>query len=259
MVRTYSSNNAGRNPDPAIDPAAYNKVCQETPNATDCGLPLYWPAPSMTISTRAGMHRFSWDMRYQPITEGGGRGGGGGGEGAVPNRTYPSVNAPWAPPGSYTVRLTVNGKSYQQPITVHLDPRVKISAVGLATLNRLTKEMYDGARTAHAAAEEARALVAQLEGSQSASADAQKTKLTALAAPAAGGGGRGRGAVPGGTAESPSLDGVAVQMIAAAMPMQSADVAPTARDVAATTEAQRQFTAVMAKWTEAKAHAAAVK
>jgi hypothetical protein len=137
---------------------------------------------------------------------------------------------------------------------------VKISAVGLATLNRLTKEMYDGARTAHAAAEEARALVAKLEGSQSTSADALKTKLTALAAPPPAGGGRGgRGAGPGGTAEPSSLDGVAVQMIAAAMPMQSADVAPTARDVAATAEAQRQFTTIMARWTEAKSQAAAVK
>jgi photosystem II stability/assembly factor-like uncharacterized protein len=259
VVRTYSSSDQGRTPDPAIDPAAYNKICQENPSAPECGLPLYWPAPPMTISTRAGMHRFSWDMHFQPITEGGGRGGGGGGGGAVPNRTYPSVNAPWAPPGAYTVKLTVNGKSYQQPITVHLDPRVKTPALGLATLHRLTREMYDGARTAHAAAEEARALITKLEGSQSGAADSLKATLTALAASPAGGGGRGRGAGPGTTTESLTLNGVAAQMIAAAMSMQAADVTPTAREVAACAEAQRQFTTVMAKWTAAKAQAAAVK
>ena len=36
---------SGANPDPATDPVAYNKICQQTPTAPDCGLPLYWPAP----------------------------------------------------------------------------------------------------------------------------------------------------------------------------------------------------------------------
>jgi photosystem II stability/assembly factor-like uncharacterized protein len=273
LVRTYSSSDPVRSPDPAIDPVAYNKVCQQTPTAPDCGLPLYWPAPQMVVSAKAGMHRFSWDMRYQPIGEGGGRGGGGGGNGAVPHRTYPSVNAPWAPPGSYTVKLTVNGKSYTQPITVHLDPRVKTPALELATLNRLTKEMYDGARAAHAAAEQARALIATLKGKSG--ADALRAKLIALAPPPASGGGGfggrgGRGGAPGGgrgagrggrgaataaTAETPSLDAVSAQMIAAAMAMQSADVAPTAREVAACADARRQFTATMAEWNLLKAQA----
>src|SRR5262249_52965858 len=134
-VRTYSSADPVRSPDPASDPDAYNKQCQQSPNAPDCGLPLYWPAPVMSVSAKAGMHRVSWDLRYQPITEGGGRGGGA--SGAVPHRTYPAVNAPWAPAGSYSVKLTVDGKSYTEPLTLHLDPRVKTSALELGTLNRL--------------------------------------------------------------------------------------------------------------------------
>lgn len=262
IVRTYSSSDPVRSPDPAIDPAAYNKVCQETRNAPDCGLPLYWPAPQMTISTRAGMHRFSWDMHYQPITEGFGRGGGGGG--AVPHRTYPSVNSPWAPPGSYSVKLTVNGQSYTQPLTVHLDPRVKTPALALATLNRLTKEMYDAARTAHAAAEQARGFIAKLDASQGADANALKAKLAALAPPPAAGGGfggrGGRGGAAGGgrggrgaAAKEATLDGVSAQLIAAAMSMQAADAAPTAREVAACADARRAFSAIMAEWTAVKA------
>ena len=54
--------------------------------------------------------------------------GGGGAGGAVPHRTYPSVAAPWAAPGAYTVRLTVDGKQYTQPLTLRLDPRVKTPA-----------------------------------------------------------------------------------------------------------------------------------
>src|SRR5207244_8316645 len=91
VVRTLSSTDPVRSPDPASDPVAYNKLCQQTPTAPDCGLPLYWPGAPMVVSTSAGMHRVTWDLRYQPLGEGsGGRGGGGGA--AVPHRTYASVN-----------------------------------------------------------------------------------------------------------------------------------------------------------------------
>ena len=280
MVRSYSSDDPVRNPDPAVDPVAYNKLCQQTPTAPDCGLPLYWPAPPMVIATRAGMHRVSWDMRSQPIGEGGGRGGGGA---AVPHRTYPSVNAPWAAPGSYVVRLTVAGKSYTQPLTLHLDPRVKTPALGLTSLTSLTREMYDGAKAAHAAAEQARALTASLAGLEGADIAAFKEQLiAALAPPVATGGGRagrgggfqqsavvvpvapagggrgGRGAAGGGRgggragagAPSSSLDIVSASMMAAAMAMQAADAAPTAREVAACADARRQAATVMARWTK---------
>ena len=49
VIRTYSSNDPVRNPDPAKDPVAYNKLCQATPTAPDCGLPLYWPAPQQVL------------------------------------------------------------------------------------------------------------------------------------------------------------------------------------------------------------------
>ena len=246
-----------RTPDPAIDPAAYNKLCQETPNAPDCGLPLYWPAPPMTISTRAGMHRFNWDMRYQPIGEGGGRGG----SAAVPHRTYPSANAPWTPPGSYVVRLTVGGKSYTQPLTLRLDPRVKTSPMVLATLTSLTREMYDGARAARAAAEQARALVAQLDALQGDDVSAFKGQVAALAPPPAAGGGRGGfgggggfgGRGGGGAGDAPpTLESVSAAMLAAAMAMQSADVAPTGREVAACASARRHSAEVIARWTKLK-------
>ena len=43
----------------------------------------------------------------------------------MPHRTYPGVDSPWVAPGTYTVRLTVDGKSSTQPIVVKMDPRVK--------------------------------------------------------------------------------------------------------------------------------------
>jgi hypothetical protein len=255
VVRTLSSTDPVRNPDPALDPDAYNKLCQQNPGAPDCGLPLYWPAPPIVVGTRAGMHRVSWDMRYQPIGEGGGRGGG---SAAVPHRTYPSVNGPWAPPGTYTVRLSVGGKAYTQPLSLHLDPRVRTGTAGLTTLNTLTREMYTGARKLHDAAQDARALAAQLE-SAGPDGDALRKVLNEIApALPAGGGGRGfgapgggRGGRGGGPAGPPTLDSVATSMMAAAMAMQSADTTPTTREQAACGEARRLATAVLARWTKA--------
>ena len=251
VVRTYSSTDPVRDPDPAVDPEAYNRMCQQTPTAPDCGLPLYWPAPQMSISTRAGMHRVSWDMRYQPIGDGGGRGGGA----AVPGRTYPAVNAPWAPPGAYIVRLTAGASTYTQPLTLRLDPRVKTTPIALATVTRLSREMYDGAKAARTAYDQARTLATQLEADSGSDSTEFKTQLLALApAPAAGGGrgGFGGGGGRGGPAAAPTLESVSATMIAAAMALQAADVAPTGREVAAIADARRQAAEVMARWTKLK-------
>ncbi len=253
VVRTYSSDDPIRDPDPALDPIGYNKLCQKTPTAPDCGLPLYWPAPQMIISTRAGMHRVTWEMHYDPIAEGGGRGGGGS-MGAVPHMTFPGVNSPWAAPGTYAVRLTTGGKSYTQPIVLKLDPRIKTPAVGIAQLTSLTTEMYDGARNARTVYSQARALVAALDKAQGADVAAFKAKLEEIApAPAAGGGGRGGrgggggrgGAAPAGPA---TLESAGTAMNAAAMAMQSADVAPTANQVAACTKARAAGNEALGKW-----------
>ncbi len=255
VVRTYSSDNQVlRGPDPAADPAKYNTLCQQTPSLPDCGLPLYWPAPQLVIGTQAGLHRFNWDMRFDPINEDAGRGGGGAG-GAVPHRTYAAVNAPWASPGSYKVRLTVDGKSVTQPITVLLDPRVKTPAVALTQLTTLSREMYDRAAETRNELQKARALQTQLEKLQGADAAAFKLKVDSLApAPAAGGrGGRGGGGRGGAGTNAPStLESVSNALLTAAMAMQNADVAPTANQIAACSAARTQAAATLARWTVLK-------
>jgi photosystem II stability/assembly factor-like uncharacterized protein len=259
VVRTLSSAETVAMPNAASDPVAYDKICQQTPSAPDCSVPLYWAAPPMVVSTAAGMHRVWWDMRYDPIDgAGGGRGGGGA---AVPHRTYSSVNAPFASPGAYTVRLTVDGKRYTQPLALALDPRVQSAgaSVGLATLARLTDEMYFGAVRANAASASARALSAALASMSGEGVSDLKAQVDALAPPAAaggrgfgarGGGGRagGTGVRSGGAPAAPTLPGASAAMMSAAMTMQAADAAPTAREVAVCTAARAEFTAAMARW-----------
>jgi len=129
LVRHYSSADPPEHPLP--DPA------------TDAPLPLYWYRKPQTVSASAGMHRFTWDLHYQPIPGvGGGRGGGGLPISAVPYDTVPAPATPWVAPGTYTVKLTANGKTYSQPIVVKQDPRVKTPAVAMQQVYTLSKATY---------------------------------------------------------------------------------------------------------------------
>lgn len=78
------------------------------------------PRGPVRVDKSAGMHRFTWDMRYP---------------GAWANERNPEgPNGPVAVPGNYAVRLTVNGQSYTQPLTIVEDPRVLKDGVTLEDL-----------------------------------------------------------------------------------------------------------------------------
>ena len=238
LIHSYSSDDPGRDPDPALNPAAYDKVCQKNPAALDCGLPLYWPAPQQRLSGRAGLHRFTWDMRYQPIGDDP-QTGEVEATGAVPHRSEHSARAPWAPPGAYTVRLVVDGKTYTQPLTLRLDPRVKARVAGLRQLAALTQEMYDSANAAHAAYREARRLAD--------SVPAVAARIDSIAPPPSARPGP-RGPDPAARTRPPTLESASQAALAAAMAMQDADVTPTAAQVATCARARAQVHAVMTRW-----------
>ena len=273
VIRTYSSTDPVRNPDPATDPAAYNKLCQDTPSAPDCALPLYWPAPPQVLKTTAGMHRFTWDLHYDPIPGGGGggRGGGGGAGGAVPHRTYPSVSSPWVAPGTYTVRLTSGGKSVTQPITVKMDPRVKVTPE-VQQIFTLTSRFEKDAHAAISAQKDVRALIDKLKAKPpTASQTALIAKLEEIApaeAAAAAGGGRGgggRGGAAGGgrggrggaaaAAPAVTLADIGGQMVTSVMAMQASEMPPTGAQLEACTKLETAYTALMAKWSSLKVQA----
>ncbi|HEY2824154.1 MAG TPA: hypothetical protein VGI83_01285, partial [Gemmatimonadales bacterium] len=77
------------------------------PNTT-----ILWRPTPEPFSAAAGMHRVVWAARAAGRGGRGGRGGGGGGRGGGT-----PLN------GTFTVKLTVNGQSYTQPLVVKPDPR----------------------------------------------------------------------------------------------------------------------------------------
>jgi hypothetical protein len=102
-------------------------------------IPSYWIRPPQSVSTKAGMHRFLWDMHYTPIA---------GVEPEFPisatyRNTPPQATSPWVLPGAYTVTLTVDGKTFIQPLTVAMDPRVKASAASLQEQFDVSSRLYE--------------------------------------------------------------------------------------------------------------------
>jgi photosystem II stability/assembly factor-like uncharacterized protein len=236
VIRRYSSTDSVPAPDPALEPEAYNRICQRNPNAPHCSVPLYWAAPNIALTATQGMHRFIWDMRYDPIdgtlseSE----------ANAVPHRTYFAAVAPFAAPGSYTVRLTVDGSAFNQPMKLVLDPRVKTPQAATQRIGTLSREMYDAAAIVHAAWIDARKM------SDALTSDAQlKASIDSIAPSLTRTTRRGFGPAPSGPA---TFQSVQAALLAAAMSMQAADVAPTERQIAAVEKARSQYTELMSRW-----------
>ena len=97
----------------------FSSADKPTPPGPNLNVPTYWIRPFQPLSAAAGMHRFVWDL-HGPPRPAGGRGGYP--ISAIYHDT-PGSQGEWMPPGRYTVTLTVDGRSYTQPLTVRPDPR----------------------------------------------------------------------------------------------------------------------------------------
>lgn len=101
-------------------------------------VPPYWIRPQQVLSTKAGSHRFTWDMHYQPLNLPATYS-----ISAIYMNTAPEPTSPWVMPGTYKAWLTVDGKLYQQTFTVKMDPRVKTNLKDLALQHDLSLMCYN--------------------------------------------------------------------------------------------------------------------
>jgi hypothetical protein len=119
-----------------VDPASLN-------------VPAFWIRPPQALPAAAGMHRFVWDLRlaappafHQEPTMA-----------AEPDDTPLEPQGILVPPGNYRVRLAVDGRASEQPLTIRMDPRVTTPAVDLAAQYALGRALAAAmARTFQAAA-----------------------------------------------------------------------------------------------------------
>ncbi len=88
--------------------------------------------PEEHIPAKAGLNRFTWDLRYEVPAK-------------IPLAVYDGGDpiGPLVLPGTYQVRLTVAGKSQVAPLEVKMDPRVQTSADDLRKQFELILKMRD--------------------------------------------------------------------------------------------------------------------
>jgi photosystem II stability/assembly factor-like uncharacterized protein len=86
-----------------------------------------WVSRPVTLAATPGLHRFVWPMSYAAPRELGG--------------TNAFADGVWAPPGVYTVELTVDGRTFTQPLEVVPDPRVSLPAAAYTEQFTLAKKI----------------------------------------------------------------------------------------------------------------------
>jgi len=230
VVRRYSSADPLPTPDPAL------------------AIPPYWVRPPQKLGGEPGLHRFLWDLHYAPIP------------GldpeypiaAVYHNTAPDPTSPWAMPGKYTVVLTVGGKSYQQNLTLVMDPRVKTPTADLAEQFRLSKQLYDEWRALNSISEiikPIRGQIAELrprvpEGDLKTHLDALAEKLQALA----GSGGGGRRGGGGGAGSRLSIATTTGSLRTLFSLIQDVDLAPTPQAAAAVPDVLKDSRTLQENW-----------
>ncbi|HTR79710.1 MAG TPA: hypothetical protein VMH39_16455, partial [Gemmatimonadaceae bacterium] len=111
-------------------------------------LPDFWLEVRKPMSTDIGTNRMNWDMRYDPPYAASHSIGST--MGAVPGETVPGPEGPLVAPGTYTLKLTVDGKSYTQTVAIRNDPRSPASAADLRADIDLQMKVYKAAKDAHA-------------------------------------------------------------------------------------------------------------
>ena len=129
----------------------------EPVNEKELSTATYWIRPFRKLSNDPGMHRFVWDLHYPP-PEG--------------RRSYPIAaivqdtpsepHGPWVAPGEYTVKLTANGQTYTQPLTVKMDPRIKTPAEDLKLQHSISMQCWTSMSVIGDTQKQARDLLTQL-------------------------------------------------------------------------------------------------
>jgi photosystem II stability/assembly factor-like uncharacterized protein len=132
-------------------------------------VPEYWLAHAEPLSLQTGLNRVIWDLHYDsppvvrheyPIS-------------ALYENTPAEPTGAIAQPGKYELRLTVDGKTYKQPLELTMDPRVDVSPAALAEefsleqrIQTLVAQSFEAYHQAEILPKDLAEKVSKLKGSQ---------------------------------------------------------------------------------------------
>ncbi|MBV9302092.1 MAG: glycoside hydrolase [Acidobacteriaceae bacterium] len=224
---------------------------EDKPDVTEAELekelhvPTYWVRLPKILSAALGTHRFVWDLHYPPPK--------------ALHHDYP-ISAiyrdtprvplgPWALPGQYTVKLTVAGKVFSQPLIVVMDPRIKTSTADLEqqlTLSLQISEMmrddYDALTQLRRLRDQMKRLDAKQAGSlKDALADFAKQLLALQGATGP------RFGEPNPSAHA-NLSSINNELAHVLEILQGSDSAPTTQAIAAVQELRNELQDQLSAW-----------
>ncbi len=232
LVRRYSSSDK---PEPLEKIAASNPI------------PLYWVRSEKILSGEPGMHRFVWDMHYPapqalnrefPIS-------------AIAHDTPQLPLGAWAIPGKYTVKLTVDGKSYTQPLSVQMDPRVKTSEADLRKQFEMEAGIVKGMNETYETLQQVRTLRPQVTDRAGKAKGALADSLNALDKQTGELEGASQGAlfgVPASGKQAENLSTLNQHFGQLLTVVDSADAAPTTQAAAVYLELEDSLGKLLAQW-----------
>lgn len=120
-----------------------NKDKEEELDSTNFQHPTYWIRPEQKLKTTPGQHRFVWNLRY-PSPKNSERAF------SIAAVIYDTPSGPVGPfvhPGTYIVKLSVDGEVQEQNLEVRLDPRVNISENALEQQTLGSLQCYNSYKT----------------------------------------------------------------------------------------------------------------
>jgi hypothetical protein len=218
-------------------------------------IPPYWLKPPRVLPAQGGMHRWVWDLRYAapfattrgyPIS-------------AVPHATPRGPGGPLALPGRFLVRLTVEGRRFEAPLTVKADPRVRLPTGALEDQWRLATEL------ARLLSESSRALLAakseqaQLKALAPAGATAEAVRAyQARLAELSGSTDKKVDKEPEQTAPKRLLPEVQGDIATLYTEVTRGDAAPTAAQLSATETARGSLSGLLSAWQQLQVDLAAL-
>ncbi len=209
-------------------------------------IPLYWLQMPKILSASEGMHRWVWDLHYPapvsatheyPIA-------------AVPHQTPRAPEGPAAVPGQYSVRLTADGQTSTQSLTIMLDPRIKATQEALAQqlnlamrLSTMTAESSRAVMQARSILEQIKTMSSQANGGALESLNSLQQKVTAILDKA-----------DSNPSQEPTLHEVNTDIGSLYADVNRADAAPNEALVEATKEVRRNLADVMKRWNQLESH-----
>ena len=218
--------------------------------------PNFWIETPKPLPTNVGGNRTNWDLRYDSpssfthsfeIN-------------ANPGLTPASPEGPVAIPGTYTLKLTVDGKSYTQTVAIKPDPHSPATVAAITAQHALQMKLvqgidasYQGHRMAQALRDTLRA-AANNAGDGAAIVNRLAAQLDTIAGIGGGGRGRGRGG-QGGTPNFQTLNGA---MVAQLNTQDLGDLAPTSSALAAFGASCRDLAKTVAAWQKVTAELTAI-